>query len=89
MHGFGKRTVDATVIIDSGGSILWAEIDDALGTDDGERISDGHDLEPGQREVKVRIPFDSTCINADKLMAKVRAKVGDLSKKSARKKEKR
>ena len=76
MSGFGKRDVDATVIVDTAGDIVWVELENGL--DDDERIIDGHELESGQREVKLRMPFDHRCFDAEKLMKKIRAKLDDL-----------
>lgn len=70
-----KKTVEATVVTDSKGSVLWVAIPDEVDANEGECITAGPILERGQREVSVKIRVDTPGLDTDKLMSEIRAKV--------------
>ena len=76
-----QNNVGATVVVDSRGTIVSVAIDQPGAT---KGITHGFVLEPGQRVVNVKIPFDAKKIDANKLMAQVRTKVPRPSKAKAR-----
>jgi hypothetical protein len=80
-----QKNVGATVVVDSRGTIVSVAIDQAEpGAQKG--ITHGFVLEPGQRVVNVKIPFDAKKIDANKLMAEVRAKVPRASTAKSKRK---
>jgi hypothetical protein len=83
-----RRNVGATVVVDSRGTVLSVAIDDAEpGSPKG--ITHGFVLEPGQRVVNVKIPFDPKKIDTEELLALVRNKVPRPSKAKAKRSAKR
>jgi hypothetical protein len=84
MSNARSRLAEATVVVDSRGSILSVAIE----TPSSRRqagITDGPLIEGGQRVVKVALPVESARLDPDELLAKVRASLpGPTKKKRAR-----
>ena len=84
MAASSQKIVGATVVVDSRGTVISVAVDQA-GPGASKGITHGFVLEPGQRIVNVKIPFDPKKVDADKLMAQVRAMVARPSKAKAKK----
>ena len=82
MAASSQKMVGATVVVDSRGTVISVAIDPEPRSPKG--VTHGFVLEPGQRIVNVKIPLDAKKIDANKLMAQVRAMVPRPSKATAR-----